>query len=84
MIEVTVKSKHGIHARPASLIVELSAKHQGNVTFIKSGERFNGKSIMSIMRMGLSYQDQVAIEVEGEDAETVESKLKEIIENHED
>ena len=45
---------------------------------------FRSKSIMSIMRMGLSYQDQVAIEVEGEDAETVESKLKEIIENHED
>lgn len=84
MIEVTVNSKHGIHARPASLIVDLCSKHEGNVTFIKSGERFNGKSIMSIMRMGLSYQERVTIEADGEHADTLESKIKEIIENHVD
>lgn len=84
MIEVTVKSKHGIHARPASLIVDLCSKHAGNVTFIKSDERFNAKSIMAIMRMGLSFNDQVTIEADGDHAEALEGKLKEIIENHVD
>jgi len=81
MTEVIVKSKNGLHARPASLIADLSSKYSGEVSLHKEGKKYNGKSIMSIMSMGLRENEIVKIEVTGDDAENFESQLKAIIES---
>ena len=79
MTDVIVKSKNGIHARPASVIADLSSKYTGVVTFHKAGKVYNGKSIMSIMSMGLRENETVTIDVVGEDSSSLEQKLVEII-----
>lgn len=81
MTEVIVKSKNGIHARPASVIADLSSKYTGSVSFHKDGKVYNGKSIMSIMSMGLRENDSVSVDVVGDDSHTLEKKLVEIINN---
>ena len=84
MISVLVNSRNGLHARPASLIVDLASKFSGEVFFIKNGERFNSKSIMSIMSMGILQGESIDIEAIGEESFEIENKLKEIIEGIEE
>ncbi|GAB6106822.1 HPr family phosphocarrier protein [Fusibacter bizertensis] len=81
MLEAVVKSKNGIHARPASMIANLSSKYQGEINLYKSDKKYNGKSIMSIMSMGLQENEVVSIEVIGDQADEMELAIKEIIDN---
>tara|TARA_Y100001933_G_scaffold258170_1_gene305739 strand:+ start:730 stop:984 length:255 start_codon:yes stop_codon:yes gene_type:complete len=80
MTQVTIKSKNGLHARPASLVVNAATKHAGEVFLIKDTTRVNAKSIMNIMGMGLMEGDKITIEAQGENAQSIETELKSIIE----
>ncbi len=81
MIEITVKSKNGIHARPASEIVTLCGAFEGEVYLIKNDTRYNAKSIMSIMQMGLLYGESFCASASGEGADALEKAIKDIIES---
>lgn len=81
MTEVIIKSKNGLHARPASVIADLASKYPGDVFLHKADKKFNAKSIMSVMSMGLRENESVVIEVIGDEAQAFEDKLKEIIDN---
>ena len=81
MVEAIVKSKNGIHARPASMIADISSKYQGEINLYKGDKKYNGKSIMSIMSMGLQEAEQVKIEAIGDQSDQMELKIKEIIDH---
>ncbi len=78
MTKVKILSEHGLHARPASLIVNALLKYDCDVNFIKDGNKFNAKSIMNIMGMGLQNGDEIELDITGEDAEIVEKELLDI------
>lgn len=80
MVKAVINSKNGLHARPASEIVAKATQYAGDVTLIKEGNRFNAKSIMSVMGLGLMYGDSVEIEVSGDNATEMEETLKALIE----
>ncbi len=84
MLEITIKSKHGLHARPASRIVEKAMKCTGDVNIIKSGETYNAKSIMNIMKLALMQGDTIELEVTGENSDVIEQEFKDLIEGIED
>ena len=44
-LDVTVKSKSGLHARPAATLVNLTQKFESNITIEKDGRSANAKSI---------------------------------------
>ncbi len=81
MQEITIHASHGIHARPASQIVEACKAFDGDVTFKKGHETYNAKSIMSVMRMTLSKGDTLTIEAVGAHSEAFEKDIKILIEN---
>lgn len=81
MKKVIIQSEHGIHARPASQIVNYAQQSSCDIFFIKDDNRYNAKSIMNIMGMGLRKGDEIFIEVTGPDQETVEQKLLALIES---
>lgn len=80
MKKVIIKSEHGIHARPASQIVNYAQGSPCEIFFIKDENRYNAKSIMNIMGMGLKKDDEILIEVTGEKKESVEKELLKLIE----
>jgi phosphotransferase system HPr (HPr) family protein len=81
MTKVKIRSEHGIHARPASQIVNYAQSSSCEIIFIKDENRFNAKSIMNIMGMGLKKGDEIFIEVTGEGKESVEEALLKLIES---
>lgn len=80
MIKVEILSENGIHARPASQIVNVAQQFESDIHFIKDGSKFNAKSIMNIMGMGLKKGDTIELDIEGSDKAEVEKKLLEIFE----
>ncbi len=80
MVEVIIKSKNGLHARPASLVVNAATKFAGEVFLLKGDSKINAKSIMNIMGMGLLEGDKIQIKATGNNASAIEEELKTIIE----
>lgn len=58
---------HGLHARPAGMLVETCAKFKSDIALIKQEKRHNAKSILSILKMAGSKGDQLTLEINGED-----------------
>jgi phosphocarrier protein len=64
---ITVINTLGIHARPASMIVQTAMKFKSNITLSKGGVSADAKSIMSVMMLAAAYKSQVLIRATGED-----------------
>jgi len=79
MTEKTVKviNSLGIHARPASLVVQTAIKFKSSIQLIKDGACADAKSIMSVMMLAAAQDSSVIIRANGEDeAEAVEAIIK--------
>ena len=74
---VTIKNRAGVHARPASLIVEKANQFHSEILFEKNGEQINGKSIMGVITLGAAYNTQLKIIIKGSDeTEAIEAMVK--------
>lgn len=70
----------GLHARPATQIVQLLQGCKSSVAFTYRKETVNARSIMSILMLAAKRNSQLVITVEGEDAEETMEKLTHIFE----
>ncbi len=57
----------GIHARPATLLVQAASKFGSDVNLEYNGKSVNLKSIMGVMSLGVGQGADVTISAEGED-----------------
>lgn len=82
MEKITVKiiDPIGLHARPASILVQEANKFNSEVKIEANGNEANLKSIMSVMAMGVKTGEEVVIIAEGDDAEetikSIEASMK--------
>ncbi len=67
---VKVTNKLGIHARPATLLVQAASRYEADI-YLSKGDvnRINGKSIMGVMMLAAEHGSEVVVEAEGSDAE---------------
>lgn len=57
----------GIHARPATLLVQAVSKFGSDVNLEYNGKSVNLKSIMGVMSLGVGQNADVTITAEGDD-----------------
>ncbi|ACI18056.1 MAG TPA: HPr family phosphocarrier protein [Coprothermobacter proteolyticus] len=77
--EVILTNPTGLHARPASLLVQTAAKFKSNITLEKEGRSVSAKSIMGVLSLGADKGSRIKISVEGEDAEEALKALLDLI-----
>ena len=65
--EFTITSETGIHARPATILVQAASKFASDVTLSYEGKSVNLKSIMGVMSLGVGQNAEVTISAEGDD-----------------
>ena len=73
--QAVVQNQLGIHARPATLLVQTAAKFESEI-YLSKGEvrRINGKSIMGVMMLAAEHGAEVLVEADGQDeVEALES-----------
>jgi len=64
---VEVTNSLGIHARPASMIVQAAMKFKADITLEKDGATADAKSIMSVMMLAAGNQSRIVIRASGDD-----------------
>ena len=57
----------GIHARPATLLVQAASKFGSDVNLEYNGKSVNLKSIMGVMSLGVGQNADITITAEGDD-----------------
>lgn len=63
-----ITDETGIHARPATLLVQSASKYQSDIQLEFNGKRVNLKSIMGVMSLGVGQNSEVVVIAEGNDA----------------
>jgi phosphoenolpyruvate-protein phosphotransferase len=65
---LTVPFEHGLHARPAALVVNALKGLAVEVGFTARGRRASGRSVVALMSLGVHAGDCVEVAAEGADA----------------
>ncbi len=73
-----VQNKLGIHARPASMIVDVTSRSIGEVFFNYNNTRVNAKSILNIMMLAIEPGAVIDVELDGENQEETFANLQKI------
>jgi phosphocarrier protein HPr len=76
----TITSESGLHARPATVLVQAVSSFNSDINLEYNGRSVNLKSIMGVMSLGVPSGSQIKVTAEGTDAEAaleaVEAALK--------
>ncbi|UFJ40568.1 HPr family phosphocarrier protein [Brevibacillus humidisoli] len=78
-VDVTVAS--GLHARPASMLVNRAKPYSSVITLVREGKRADAKSILGVMGLCVKAGERITIEVDGEDEQIAAESIKELFVN---
>ena len=76
-LSFVVSDPVGLHARPATILVNQASKFSSNINLIYNGKSVNLKSIMGVMSLGVGQGADVTISAEGADADDAISTIAE-------
>jgi phosphocarrier protein HPr len=67
--EISIVNKYGLHARPAMQLVELANGFGSIIELSTNSITVDGKSIMSVMRLGAAKGTILKVVADGDDAD---------------
>lgn len=76
--KIKVINSLGLHARPASMIVQVASKYDSAITLKKDDVKVNAKSIMGVMLLAAEKGSEVEIEAIGDDSKEAVVAVKEL------
>jgi len=79
--ELTVRSKAGIHTRPASMIVRTASKYESEVFLRRDRYEINAKSVIGVMTLAAEQGATLMLVVEGDDEDDAADALEDLFEN---
>ena len=79
--EVLIQNETGLHASPASQLVELCNKYKSNITICTEEMELDAKSIISVLLGGIYKGMTIKLLVEGEDEQEAIDAIVELIKN---
>ncbi len=69
----------GVHARPATILVNTASQYESEITLTYNGKSVNMKSIMGLMSLGIPEGANFTISVNGTDADAALTKLTDVM-----
>ncbi len=57
----------GLHARPASMFVQIATSFESDIFVEKDGEVINAKSLMGLLMLSAGYGTQITVSAKGSD-----------------
>lgn len=77
--QLTINNKSGLHARPATLLVQVAAKFQSTVIIKYQNATGNAKSLLSILSLGVTAGSSIELVSEGPDEVLALEELSKLI-----
>lgn len=79
--QFTVTAETGIHARPATILVQAASKFNSDINLEYKGKKVNLKSIMGVMSLGVGQGAEIKISADGSDEAAALKGLEETLKN---
>lgn len=73
-----VTNELGLHARPATRIVQTAARFKADVELEREGQKANGKSVMGVLLLGCHKGAKVIVRARGADADQAVAAIGEL------
>lgn len=67
---IKVEIASGTDARATAMIVQIASQYKSSIHVISGEKKFNAKSIMGMMTLGIKSGEELVITADGEDAES--------------
>ena len=77
---IQVLNQTGIHARPATKLVKIASTYKSDISIVKNEKTINAKSILGVMGLAMSYNENIELIVDGEDEQQALEKIKGLFE----
>ena len=74
-----IRSRQGLHARPAALFVQVANRFKSNIRVRKGKEEVDGKSIMGLLTLAASRGSTIEVTIQGADAEDALHALEQMV-----
>ena len=74
-----VKSKNGIHARPAGKIVGVAKKYKCSIKIYKDEKEADAKRLLSVMSLGATNGARLIFKLDGEDEDNAQKELLKLL-----
>jgi phosphocarrier protein HPr len=71
----TIINPTGFHVRPTKAFVQAATAFPCKISVINKDKKVNGKSSLSMLTLGIASQDEVTLEVDGEQEEEALAQL---------
>lgn len=78
-LELVIRNRTGLHARPAKEFVNLAKRFAADIRVHHGGRKANGKSLVSLLTLGVKRGSAIRIEAEGADREAALAALAEAV-----
>lgn len=79
--EITITNSSGLHARPASLWVQMASRYKSSIKIKTNDSEVDGKSILGILSLGLASGSQFQLIAEGDDEQEAAENLEALVNN---
>ena len=76
---VTIPSKVGLHARPASIFVQKANEFECEITVLNGNKEVNAKSILGVMSLGAGQGSNICIRAKGKNAQCAVDTLVKLV-----
>lgn len=78
----TITADTGVHARPATLLVNKAGQFEAEVEISYNNKTVNLKSIMGVMSLGIPKGAEIKVTANGKDEEEAIKGVEEVIKEH--
>ncbi|MGG4143329.1 HPr family phosphocarrier protein [Paenibacillus algorifonticola] len=62
----TILNPTGFHVRPAKTFVQAASAFPCKISVLNKGKKVNGKSSLSMLTLGIAVNEEVTLEIDGE------------------
>lgn len=66
---IRIELASGLEARPVAMLVQIASQFESSIYVENGGARFNAKSIMGMMTLGLASGEEITVSADGKDEE---------------
>ncbi|MEZ0393992.1 MAG: HPr family phosphocarrier protein [Desulfurococcaceae archaeon] len=75
-----LKNRSGLHARPAAVFVQRCMKFKSEIIIEKGGRRANAKNILQVLALGVDFNDEITVYVDGPDEASAYAEIERLVE----
>ena len=79
--KIKVQNKHGLHARPCSMLVKTASQFRSEFSINKDDLCINGKSIMGVMMLAAEYGSELELVLNGIDEKIAMESIEKMFES---